>query len=345
MVDNNSTDKTAEIATSSGIEVIPCPKQGRSCARNAGLMHTLSPFVAFVDSDVTLDKNWLQELLPMLNHPCLAAVQSKVVPFSQDKNFVDEFIYQFKEQFTLGTFVEMESLRTFNPLLDTAACLYQRDALIKVNGFNEELRFLEDMELSFRLNAEGYSLRASLNTSAYKTANRNLYEFLIRTMNDAQDMYNYMAIYSGKKSLKETMSILRSPAKQSHQWPTSAYKLLARTNDLFWKMGFFHSFALNSLKSLPKREVKMKLAKLNLLLRSVSLADSSTKYGLAPTRRFYLSQQTLIIYGLNEKDLIRYKAPEILAFFKDYLDSGSNFEKLHQGAIKRLIEDRVFAQI
>jgi glycosyltransferase involved in cell wall biosynthesis len=344
VIDNNSTDRTYATAEELGVPVLKCIKQGRSCARNAGLKSTNSAYVAFVDSDVVLEKDWLQGLLSYFNNDCVGATQSKVIPLA-DKSFIDKYIYAYKEQFTHGTFVEMESLGTFNPILDTAACLYRREALEQVNGFDEKLRYLEDLDVSIRLSAQGYSLRANLGINAYKISNRSIFEFLIRTMHDAYDMYEYMAIHSGKKSLKELITMMTFTSKRKIQFRPLAFKFLTIANNFYWRLGFIQSFVVHYMKTVTRKEIKQKMAKMNLLMKQVETEKSGKKYVLSPSRRFYFSGRTLIIYGPKEENLLRYQDPEMLDFFKDYLDASPCDLSKHTSAISRAIQDQLFISI
>lgn len=338
VVDNNSTDGTLMLSQQLGFKVVHCEKQGRACARNAGLKHTSSPLVAFVDSDVVLKKDWLQKLIPLFNVPSVGAVQSQVIPLAE-KSFIDQYIYDFKDQFTYGTFVEMESLETFNPILDTAACLYQRKAVNMIGGFDESLRFLEDLDLSIRLSAHGFSLRANLEAMAYKISGRNIFEFLIRSMHDAYDMYQYMVIYSEKKSLREVFKILGHSSKFKFQWKTLSFSLLTKANRYFWIFGFIQSFIIHQFKMIPTKEISIKMAKLNLMMKHIKINETGESVVFSPMRRFYFSQKTLIIYGPKEENLLRYQDPEMIHFFKDYLDDSVCDFEIHQKAMRQAIKD------
>ncbi len=67
VVDNNSEDRTAVIADEYArqnpkITVIPCKKQGVSCARNAGMKAATGDFISFIDSDDYVDPEMFAEL-------------------------------------------------------------------------------------------------------------------------------------------------------------------------------------------------------------------------------------------------------------------------------------------
>lgn len=59
VVDNNSTDKTAEIAKQMGARVITEKTQGISFARNAGFNAVRGDIIARLDADTTASPNWI----------------------------------------------------------------------------------------------------------------------------------------------------------------------------------------------------------------------------------------------------------------------------------------------
>lgn len=66
VIDNNSSDKTAEIATKLGAEVIFEKKQGKAHAMRTGFRHSNSKFVVMLDADNTYDPNDAEKLLEPL---------------------------------------------------------------------------------------------------------------------------------------------------------------------------------------------------------------------------------------------------------------------------------------
>lgn len=62
VVDNNSTDGTASVASTSGATVIHEPVQGISRARNSGARHATGEVLVFIDADVILPRTLLKEI-------------------------------------------------------------------------------------------------------------------------------------------------------------------------------------------------------------------------------------------------------------------------------------------
>ncbi|HKY30577.1 MAG TPA: glycosyltransferase [Pyrinomonadaceae bacterium] len=86
IVDNNSTDDTNEIVTSfqdsdPRVRYVFEPHQGISHARNAGILHSHSPIVAFTDDDVRVAPNWIATIKKTFDaHPEIGFIGGKVLP-------------------------------------------------------------------------------------------------------------------------------------------------------------------------------------------------------------------------------------------------------------------------
>jgi glycosyltransferase involved in cell wall biosynthesis len=63
VVDNNSTDNTAEVARGHGAEVVTEPRPGYGSAVHAGVMAATTPVVAVMDADGSLDAGELPALV------------------------------------------------------------------------------------------------------------------------------------------------------------------------------------------------------------------------------------------------------------------------------------------
>ncbi len=75
VVDNNSADDTAAIATAAGADlVIAEKKQGSNMARQAGLNKARGEIIAFLDSDSIPPPNWLESIANDLGTKDCAAV-------------------------------------------------------------------------------------------------------------------------------------------------------------------------------------------------------------------------------------------------------------------------------
>lgn len=200
VVNNNSTDNTAQIALDCGVIVIECKEQGRSQARNAGAKFSKSEFIAFIDSDVILSDDWTKGFGSLLTLKTLGAFQGMIIPHPPE-HFINRFLYDLKKEKTNSTFIEMEANGDVYPIIDTAACIYRKISFDHIGGFDESLNFHEDYDLSVRLVSSGYSIAASADAVAYKDANRTPFSYIIRTIKDSYYFAAYVRKYSRPKFL------------------------------------------------------------------------------------------------------------------------------------------------
>ncbi|GAB3566069.1 glycosyltransferase family 2 protein [Amycolatopsis endophytica] len=81
VVDNGSTDGSAEVAAASGAKVVFEPRRGYGAAVHTGLEHATSDLVAFLDADGSLDPAQLTELQAEVSRGAdLAAGRRRPVP-------------------------------------------------------------------------------------------------------------------------------------------------------------------------------------------------------------------------------------------------------------------------
>ena len=68
VVNNNSTDRTEELAKKAGAEVIMCENQGKGYAMEKGIQYAKNEIIVFLDADVT---NYPKNLVEILTKPLI----------------------------------------------------------------------------------------------------------------------------------------------------------------------------------------------------------------------------------------------------------------------------------
>jgi glycosyltransferase involved in cell wall biosynthesis len=152
VVDNNSTDSSVDIVKEfSEVNILTCTKQGPSAARNCGWKKCSGDYVAFVDDDVVLDRNWSLHMHNLFKNRNIIATQSQIIPtFKGDASrWIDRYRTELKKKKTNGTWIELDLSRNITAL-NTAACIYRKDILLQLNGFEEQLLRLEDTDLALK---------------------------------------------------------------------------------------------------------------------------------------------------------------------------------------------------
>lgn len=80
VVDNGSSDGTAEVAREHGATVVPEPRRGFGAAAHAGLEAATAPVVAFCDADASMDPGEIPRLAGMLGDADLVLGRRRMTP-------------------------------------------------------------------------------------------------------------------------------------------------------------------------------------------------------------------------------------------------------------------------
>jgi glycosyltransferase involved in cell wall biosynthesis len=100
VVDNNSTDDTAEVvktfaaAASFSVRYVCEINQGLSHARNSGIEEARGDIIAFTDDDVTVDPRWLRELQKIFDQFGCIGVGGRIFPvwIGQKPSWLDSWL-------------------------------------------------------------------------------------------------------------------------------------------------------------------------------------------------------------------------------------------------------------
>ncbi len=148
VVDNGSTDGTAEALTRPGVTVLREPRPGSYAARNRGIAAATGDWIAFTDADCAPRPDWLTRLLAdpvpdgtgaIAGEVLAAELATPVQRFIESRGFM-------KHERTLP--------HKALPCFSTASVAVRREVLARLGGFREESRFFGDMELSWRMQIE-----------------------------------------------------------------------------------------------------------------------------------------------------------------------------------------------
>jgi glycosyltransferase involved in cell wall biosynthesis len=134
LVDNNSTDRTTEIARELGVRVENKGPE-RSAQRNYGARVSKAEFACFLDADMIVPPNMVSECLALMEDGAVGAV---VIP---EESFGDGFWTQCKilerKCYPPGSFIE-------------AARFFRQTVFEALGGFDEAMTGLEDLDLHQR---------------------------------------------------------------------------------------------------------------------------------------------------------------------------------------------------
>lgn len=158
IVDDGSAEPV--VVERPGVQVIRFDEnRGPAAARNAGAAAADTDFVAFLDSDVVPDTDWLTVLLTHFSDPSVAVVAPRIVGL---RGLLDRRA-SLAERYENGwSSLDMGPEEcavvpgTRVPYVPSASMVVRRSAFC---GFDESLRVAEDVDLCWRVHAAGWRIR------------------------------------------------------------------------------------------------------------------------------------------------------------------------------------------
>lgn len=133
---------------------------GPGAARDTGLAAVTTPLVAFVDADCVPVPGWLDRLLPHLGDPEVAVVAPRIVPAEPDGVAGPLARYErVRSALDMGTEPARVRARSRVSYVPSAALLARVDDLRAIGGFDAALHVGEDVDLVWRLDEEGRTVR------------------------------------------------------------------------------------------------------------------------------------------------------------------------------------------
>lgn len=147
LVDNQSTDATTEIARSLGVEVLEFEEKLTIAElRNRGAAHVQADFILFIDSDMEVPVDWIEQF-----ERVQAEADADVLGFVVG---VPATAPWFAKTWALRTNARREKLQEID-FLPGHNIAVRRELFEKVNGFSTELKTSEDKDLVMRLKSAG----------------------------------------------------------------------------------------------------------------------------------------------------------------------------------------------
>ncbi len=179
VVDNNSTDKTVEIAKSySFVRLLTEHRQGVLFARNKGFDAATSDVIGRVDADTQLEKTWVEVVLERFVTHNEAAITGPVcyydIPFSKQNIKVDHFfrsrIYKHYGQFPFLFGTNMAIRKQIWQEVKAQTCV-RRD-------------MFEDTDLAIHVHNAGYEcvyypeMRGGMSSRRYDDSLKQFYRYI-----------------------------------------------------------------------------------------------------------------------------------------------------------------------
>lgn len=211
MVDNNSTDRSAQIIHSnSSLRYLQEPKQGPAAARNHGAAAASHDLLVFTDSDCFPDPSWLRMLVSAFDEdPGLDMAGGEIIPASLER-------YVERKMWHQGLLVQQRMIQRRDPFpfCISANLAIRKEIFERLGGFSLDypLASGEDMALGFELYRQGGHLGYvpdAIVRHHHRTSWRDLYRQFLRYGEGSAQFYSLNERYfSRNKVEKETNGIV-----------------------------------------------------------------------------------------------------------------------------------------
>ena len=185
VVDNNSTDNTAELARQAGAQVVFEPINQIGRARNAGAAHATGDWLLFLDADSLLSPGLLADILRLINSGKYVGYGSTLrmdgLPWWAD--------------------ITLRFWTTISVLCRWAAgalVVCRRDAFQEIGGFDQELYALDEIRLSKQLKQWG---------------RRRSLHFTILTRHPLETSSRKVSLYSSREIAAQILRIFFLPKR------------------------------------------------------------------------------------------------------------------------------------
>jgi len=185
VVDNNSTDNTAELARQAGAQVVFEPINQIGRARNAGAAQATGDWLLFLDADSLLSPGLLADILRLINSGkyvgCGSTLRMDGLPWWAD--------------------MTLRFWTTISVLCRWAAgalVVCRRDAFQEIGGFDQELYALDEIRLSKQLKQWG---------------RRRSLHFRILTRHPLETSSRKVSLYSSREIAAQILRIFFLPKR------------------------------------------------------------------------------------------------------------------------------------
>ena len=174
VVNDGSTDSTTDIvARYSGVRCITQSNAGPAAARNRGASEARGTIILFTDDDCAPMSDWLTAMTKPFEDPDVIGV--KGIYRTRQKRLAARFVQiEYEDKYRL--MVDLPQI----DFIDTYSAGFRRDRFLEMNGYDTSfpLACAEDVELSYRMSARGWTMKFIPAAIVYHTHPDTLWAYL-----------------------------------------------------------------------------------------------------------------------------------------------------------------------
>lgn len=153
VVDDGSSDQTADIIKNYPVKYVYQKNQGPATARNRGVKEAKGDIILFTDADCVPTGNWIEEMVRPFKSPDIAAVKGAYL--TNQKEVVARLAQvEFEERF------EMLKKADSIDMVDTYSAGFRKAIFSQMGGFDTTFPVAnnEDTDLSYKMSRHGFKM-------------------------------------------------------------------------------------------------------------------------------------------------------------------------------------------
>ncbi len=195
VVNDGSEDATGAIVGRFPVGLINQQHRGASAARDAGLRRASGEIVAYVDSDVAAETDWLRHLVEPFTDPRVAATTGCTVFLRNDKctSWMRSLDIERRNANRKGD----------TRLANGPNSAFRRSVLLEIGGFNPEWFHAEDTEVSYKIREKGHSIRYVPGAIVHHVPEEDWRDYIRKRYRDAKAFTRILARYPRAAALED----------------------------------------------------------------------------------------------------------------------------------------------
>jgi len=195
VVNDGSVDRTREIIRRYPVRLVDQPNRGASAARDAGLRVASGDIVAYADSDVSVTRGWLRNIVVPFSDPKVAATTGRTI-FLRNKTCTS---------WVRSLDIERRNARrlTHTHLANGPNSAFRRDVLLMLGGFDPLWYHAEDTEVSYQILQRGYWILYVPDAIVYHVPEDSWLHFLRKRYRDAKAFTRMLRRYARQATLED----------------------------------------------------------------------------------------------------------------------------------------------
>jgi cellulose synthase/poly-beta-1,6-N-acetylglucosamine synthase-like glycosyltransferase len=158
VADNGSDDATVEVASRYPVTVVREWKPGSAAARNHAIRDSKGDLIAFFDGHCIANRRWISSMCTLFEDQRVGGAQARIENAATDTRVIAYLQNSGMDTYDHVLEDTVYGTRNVYPWILSGNCMYRRDVVERIGGFDEKLPACEDVDLAWKVVLSGYLL-------------------------------------------------------------------------------------------------------------------------------------------------------------------------------------------